>query len=82
MPVRSTADNKRASNPYQEGIDYMRRGEYARAAAVLEQARRRTPDNVGVLYKLGLAYYNMEKFDEAMELWKRAAKNLPDRDLM
>ncbi len=82
MPRYSTAAETRAANPYQEGMDLMRAGNYDMAAELLEQARKLTPDNAGVLYQLGLAYYNMENFDEAVNLWKRAAKKLPEGDMM
>ncbi|MBI5874652.1 MAG: tetratricopeptide repeat protein [Deltaproteobacteria bacterium] len=69
-------------NYYQKGMLYIRSGQYEKAAEELENAGRLQPQNVTVLYQLGLAYYNMEKIDKAVELWSEAAKNLPDGNMM
>lgn len=61
---------------------YMRSGQYEKAAVELEKARKITPDNTGVLYQLGLAYYNQEKMDKAVALWKKAADPLPEKNVM
>lgn len=82
IPRHSTAEKTQAANPYEEGLVLMRREDYGKAAEILEEARKRTPDNVRVLYQLGLAYYNLEKIDTAVELWSKAAKKLPNGDVM
>lgn len=79
LPCLAQAEEQ---NPYQSGMAYMRSGQYEKAVVELEKARKITPDNIGVLYQLGLAYYNQEKIDKALALWKKAARPLSEKNVM
>lgn len=80
LPFYASAEEPQ--NPYSEGIRHIRAGNFAKAADLLEEARRLTPGNTGVLYQLGIAWYNLERVDAAVGVWKEAAGRLPDGHMM
>ncbi|MBI5235588.1 MAG: tetratricopeptide repeat protein [Deltaproteobacteria bacterium] len=79
LPLLTQAEEP---NPYQSGMAFMRSGRYEQAAVELEKAKKITPGNTGVLYQLGMAYYNQERFDKAIALWTKASKPLDEKNMM
>ncbi len=74
-----------AQNPYQEGMDYMRKGNYEMAVKSLEHALKTNPKNISLLYQIGLAHYNIGKIsniDKAISFWKKGADMLSGNDMM
>jgi len=56
------------------GIALLRSGEDRKAVFILESVAERAPENVGVLNALGLAYFNLNKYSEAAQWFKRAVE--------
>ena len=62
------AETRYAAGQLAEG-----RGALPQAAEQYRQAVKADPKHVGALYRLGVVYTEMKKFDEAIEAWKKYA---------
>jgi len=60
------------------GNAWFDRGDWDRAIAAYEKARRKAPENPNLLSDLGAAYRNRGEFRRAAGLFERARKNDPD----
>jgi cellulose synthase operon protein C len=59
---------------------YLRRGNYQLAEDLLNEAVRKSPDNQGYLYHLGLAYQGMKELTKAKACFQRALEMNPKSD--
>ncbi len=67
-----------------EGMAHVHNGAYAQGIEKLEAARMLRPNNVRVLYQLGLAYYNggmaadrVDYIERSQQLWRKATALIP-----
>jgi tetratricopeptide (TPR) repeat protein len=77
-------DNKRSERiNYRLGDIYLREGQWNNAITHLETFIELAPANADGLRKIGVAYYNIEKYTFAIESFEKAAKTLwDDKELM
>src|SRR5215831_18335068 len=66
-----------ASRLLQDGLDMHRRGAVADAAARYSQILKLEPKNLDALCLLGLAYGQLRRFAEAIDLLRKAVKVAP-----
>jgi tetratricopeptide (TPR) repeat protein len=59
---------------------YLRKGNYQLAEDLLNEAVRKSPDNQGYLYHLGLAYQGMKDIPKAKSCFQRALEMNPKSD--
>jgi len=57
------------------------RGEYARAAQLLTEARNANPNDTETLYRLGIAQYRLRRIDQGKETLSRALELAPESAL-
>jgi hypothetical protein len=57
-----------------EGTELVKNGKYSEALAFLRDAQTQDPDNVSVLYLMGVAYANLKQAKNAVEPFRRAAE--------
>ena len=75
-------EEKSASGYASVAVAFMRINEYGEAVDLFKKALASEPDNVNVLYSLGLAYSNMGKPKKALESLRRAAALAPDNEMV
>jgi Flp pilus assembly protein TadD len=63
---------------YHQGLSALAAGDYDRAVHALSAALVETPQHVGALTALGIAYYRQDAFDAAIEALDRAHALAPD----
>ena len=63
---------------YNEGVKYALAGLYAQAAQIFQQAVRLDPQFADAHFALGHAYYDMGRWQDAIDSFKRAAELNPD----
>jgi eukaryotic-like serine/threonine-protein kinase len=56
----------------------MARGDYQRAVPMFQRVTELTPDNRWGYVNLGVAYYYLERLDEAAAMWRRTLEIRPD----
>ncbi len=56
-----------------QALSLLRRGKLAEGTAILEELRTVSPDNVDLLYNLGMAYSEQNRLDEAIATLSRSA---------
>ncbi len=61
------------------GYEALARGDYAKAAALLEAALRQDPKDATALVNLGTAYNHLEKQPEALDCYKQAVQIAPSK---
>ena len=61
------------------GYEAIVRGDYAEAAALLETALQKQPDNLYALVHLGLAYQQLGRTEEAIDILEASHKRDPER---
>ncbi len=59
------------SDPLEAAIEKLNRGRYAEAIQLLELLRRRSPNEVGILYNLGMALSDTGQLDRAVETLRK-----------
>ena len=64
---------------YKQGRNYLERGEYTQALAVLTDALNEEPENPEVHRDIGIAYYKTEQYEPALEELNKAKEKL-DKD--
>jgi Flp pilus assembly protein TadD len=50
---------------FQQGRDHLRKGNAAQATVALEKAKRREPDKASIREALGIAYFRIQRWQEA-----------------
>ncbi len=50
---------------FQQGRSHLRKGRAAQATVALEKAKRREPDKASIREALGIAYFRIQRWDEA-----------------
>ncbi len=65
-------------DPYKEGSDMMRKGEYKDAAEYFKQLTKERPDDARAHHELGYAYSRLKMYDKAIQEYKRALELNPD----
>ena len=70
----SSSESKRL---YNEGVKYALAGLYAQAAQIFQQALRLDPEFVDAHFALGHAYYDMGRWQNAIDSFKRAVELNP-----
>ena len=50
---------------FQQGREHLRKGMAAQASVSLEKAKRREPDKASIREALGIAYFRMQRYEEA-----------------
>jgi Flp pilus assembly protein TadD len=50
---------------FQQGRTHLRKGRAAQATVALEKAKRREPDKASIRVALGIAYFRIQRYDEA-----------------
>jgi Flp pilus assembly protein TadD len=50
---------------FQQGRSHLRKGRAAQATVALEKAKRREPDKASIREALGIAYFRIQRYDEA-----------------
>jgi len=65
----------------QQGHDQLDRGQYKLALATFQEAAALEPQNHQILYAIGLAYYCLERYQEAIEPLNRALAIQPEYTL-
>jgi Flp pilus assembly protein TadD len=50
---------------FQQGRTHLRKGRAAQATVALEKAKRREPDKASIREALGIAYFRIQRYDEA-----------------
>jgi tetratricopeptide (TPR) repeat protein len=77
MPiVADHADDWRSH--HEMGLVLFRRGEFARAAEAWRKAMSATPDNAWVARNLGSAYFRSDRFEDAIEVYRRSLELQPN----
>lgn len=64
-------------DPFDFVLTMLQSGQIREAIPFLETITKERPDNVGILYNLGVAYSEVEEFDEAIIRLKRAVRLAP-----
>ena len=50
---------------FQQGRSHLRKGYAAQATVALEKAKKREPDKASIREALGIAYFRIQRYDEA-----------------
>ena len=50
---------------FQQGRTHLRKGRAAQATVALEKAKKREPDKASIREALGIAYFRIQRYDEA-----------------
>src|SRR5918911_5059293 len=84
--IRSTAghtESKRMSETYnlfQQGKARLRDGMAAQATVPLEKAKRREPEKASIREALGIAYFRLQRYDEAADEFRKMLELSPADD--
>jgi len=63
---------------FEKGLLKLQEGKYSSAMKLLEEAVKKQPSSADRWYHLGVAYYNMEKFNQAAVAFEKAADLAPE----
>jgi tetratricopeptide (TPR) repeat protein len=74
--LRSVPEHPQATTNL--GLLYAMRGDYKRAVPLLERANALRPATFTILYNLGVAFYSLNRFDEAVSAFTAASSLAPD----
>lgn len=69
-----------SDDPFGYAVSLLQRGELREAVPLMESLLRADPENVDVLYNLGMAHSDMGQLDEAVALLSRTVELDPDND--
>lgn len=67
-----------AEELYDQGLTLFGEGKHEEAVAVFKDALAQAPSHLEVLRALGMTYYHMQRFDEAIEAGKRLVELEPE----
>ena len=67
-----------ADELYDQGLTFYGEGKHEDADRVLKEAVALDPEHAEALRALGMNYFHMERFDEAIEVGKKLVEQLPE----
>ena len=67
-------------NLFQQGMARLRDGMAAQATVSLEKAKRREPEKASIREALGIAYFRLQRYDEAAEEFRKLLELSPADD--
>ena len=65
---------------FQQGREHLRRGMAAQATVALEKAKRREPDKASIREALGIAYFRIQRWEEAEAEFRAVLELAPTND--
>jgi len=65
---------------FQQGRSHLRKGQAAQATVALEKANRREPDKASIREALGIAYFRIQRYDEAEREFRAMLELSPTDD--
>jgi Flp pilus assembly protein TadD len=65
---------------FQQGRDHLRNGNAAQATVALEKAKRREPDKASIREALGIAYFRIQRWQEAEREFRAMLELSPTDD--
>jgi Flp pilus assembly protein TadD len=65
---------------FQQGKDHLRQGRAAQATVALEKAKRREPEKASIREALGIAYFRIQRYDEAEREFRAMLELAPADD--
>jgi len=65
---------------FQQGRTHLRKGRAAQATVALEKAKRREPDKASIREALGIAYFRIQRYDEAEREFRAMLELSPTDD--
>ncbi len=65
---------------FQQGRSHLRKGRAAQATVALEKAKRREPDKASIREALGIAYFRIQRYDEAEREFRAMLELAPTDD--
>jgi Flp pilus assembly protein TadD len=65
---------------FQQGRTHLRKGRAAQATVALEKAKRREPDKASIREALGIAYFRIQRYDEAEQEFRAMLELSPADD--
>jgi Flp pilus assembly protein TadD len=65
---------------FQQGRDHLRKGNAAQATVALEKAKRREPDKASIREALGIAYFRIQRWEEAEREFRAMLELAPTDD--
>jgi Flp pilus assembly protein TadD len=65
---------------FQQGRDHLRKGMPAQATVSLEKAKKREPDKASIREALGIAYFRLQRWDEAETEFRALLELSPTED--
>ena len=65
---------------FQQGRDHLRKGMPAQATVSLEKAKKREPDKASIREALGIAYFRLQRWDEAETEFRAVLELSPTED--
>lgn len=65
---------------FQQGRTHLRKGRAAQATVALEKAKRREPDKASIREALGIAYFRIQRYDEAEREFRAMLELAPTDD--
>jgi Flp pilus assembly protein TadD len=65
---------------FQQGRSHLRKGRAAQATVALEKAKRREPDKASIREALGIAYFRIQRYDEAEREFRAMLELSPTDD--
>jgi Flp pilus assembly protein TadD len=67
-------------NLFQQGRDHLAAGRAAQATVALEKAKRREPDKASIREALGIAYFKIQRYEEAEREFRAMLELAPNDD--
>src|ERR687883_380513 len=65
---------------FQQGRDHLAHGRAAQATVPLEKAKRREPDKASIREALGIAYFRIQRWEEAESEFRKVLELAPSDD--
>jgi Flp pilus assembly protein TadD len=62
---------------FQQGKEHLRKGRAAQATVALEKAKRREPEKASIREALGIAYFRIQRFEEAEAEFRKLVELAP-----
>jgi Flp pilus assembly protein TadD len=67
-------------NLFQKGLEHLRKGRAAQATVSLEKAKRDEPEKASIREALGIAYFRIQRWDEAEAEFRKVLELSPTDD--
>jgi tetratricopeptide (TPR) repeat protein len=77
LRVSSVALPQDMDRLYEQGVNFIKQGQFQEAAKALEQVASARPDHSGAIYLLGYSYYQLREPDKAFAFCDRAEQMRP-----